>query len=380
MNTVTIVGGGIGGLSLAVGLKQRGIDFEVYEATDEYRSVGAGIIWQVNTMQALDRLGLAEDVQEVGARIEKYVVRDADDELVMEQDWAGDFEEEFGFTMYGVYRSTFQNILIDAVGRENIHMGKECVNVDQGDGDVTVEFKDGTTVDAEFVVGADGITSAVRTSIFPETTVEYLDCVTHRGLPNWSPPEELDHILWNVFGADGHVGFVPLEPDTREGYWFYTTAGTPGETHNPEDVKDDLLHLAADKPDRVEEMIASTPADEIISVDAPYVRPMETWTDGNVTLLGDAAHGMTPHAAQGGGMAIEDALALSICLDEASSVERATTKYEDLRIDRANEFVERSLENGQGAISEGAGHIEELRRVPEHAIKQQTREDLTLSF
>lgn len=379
MNTVTIIGGGIGGLSLAVGLKQRGIDFEIYEATDEYRDAGAGIIWQVNTMQALDRLGLADQVMEEGAQLDKYVVRDSDDELVMEQDWAGDFKDEFGFTMYGIHRSTFQDILVDAVGQENITMGKECVSVSQDDA-VTIEFADGTTIDAEAVVGADGITSAVRKSIFPGTTVEQLECVTHRGLPDWTPPEDLDHILWNIFDADGHVGFVPLEPESRKGYWFYTVNADPDATYDPETVKEELLERTENKPDRVQEMLAATSPDDIISVGAPYVPPMETWTDQNVTLLGDAAHGMTPHAAQGGGMAIEDALALSICLDDCSSFEEATAKYEDMRIERANGFVEQSLENGQGAISDGTGHIEEMRHAPEEAINHQTRENITIGF
>lgn len=376
---VTIIGGGIGGLSLAVGLERRGIDFHVYEATDEYKPVGAGIIWQVNTMQALDRLGLAAAVQEHGASMAKYSVRDVADELVMEHDWT-DFEDEFGFRMHGIYRSTFQEILVSTVGEENVTMDTECVGVEQDGESVTVQFADGTETDAEFVVGADGINSAVRESIFPDRSLESLDCVTHRGLPDWSPPAELEDVLWNVFADDGHVGFVPLEPDTRKGYWFYTMHSEEIGSEDPVDVKAGLLERAESKPDRVGEMIDATPTDSIKTVGAPYVPPLETWTEGNVTLLGDAAHGMTPHAAQGGGMAIEDALALSTALAEEPSLEDALEWYESVRIERANEFVERSRRNGMGAISEGTDHVEEMRHIPPEALKQQTRQDLTLGF
>ncbi|GAB7020692.1 FAD-dependent monooxygenase [Halostagnicola bangensis] len=379
MTQATIIGGGIGGLSLAVGLKQRGIDFHVYEATDEYKPAGAGIIWQINTMQALDRLGLAANIQEHGASHTAYSVRDASDELVMEHDWT-EFEDEFGFRVHGIYRSKFQEILVSKVGEENITMDKECVGVEQGGNSVTVQFADGTDIDAGFVVGADGINSAVRESLFPDHSLESLDCVTHRGLPEWRPPAEVEDMLWNVFAEDGHVGYVPLEADTRKGYWFYTMHSEEIGSKDPADVKAGLLERAASKPDRVGEMIDATPVGSIKSVDAPYVPPMETWSKGNVTLLGDAAHGMTPHAAQGGGMAIEDALALSIALDEQDSLEDAQEWYESVRIERASEFVERSRRNGLGAISEGANHIEEMRHAPAEAMKQQAREDLTLGF
>ncbi|MDJ1433835.1 FAD-dependent monooxygenase [Halostagnicola sp. A-GB9-2] len=379
MTEATIIGGGIGGLSLAVGLKQRGIDFHVYEATDEYKPAGAGIIWQINTMQALDRLGLAADVQKHGASHAGYSVRDASDEFVMENDWT-EFEDEFGFRVHGIYRSKFQEILVSKIGEENITMGKECIGVEQDGDSVTVQFADGTDVDAAFAVGADGINSAVRESLFPGHSLEYLDCVTHRGLPEWRPPAEVEDKLWNVFAEDGHVGYVPLEADTRKGYWFYTMHSEEIESKDPADVKDGLLERAASKPDRVGEMIDATPVDSIKSVDAPYVPPMETWSKGDVTLLGDASHGMTPHAAQGGGMAIEDALALSIALDEHDSLEDAQEWYESVRIERASEFVERSRRNGLGAISEGADHIEKMRHAPAEAMKQQVREDLTLGF
>jgi 2-polyprenyl-6-methoxyphenol hydroxylase-like FAD-dependent oxidoreductase len=379
MDKVTIIGGGIGGLSLAVGLKRQGIEFEVYEATDEYKEAGAGIIWQINTMQALDRLGLAEAVQDQGASLSKYSIRDADDEVLIEIDWDGEFKDEFGFTTHGIYRAKHQEILVEAVGHENITMDKECVGVEQDGDAVTVMFADGTQIEREFVVGADGMRSAVRKSIF-DHSLEFLDCVTHRGLPDWTPPEDLKGILWQVTTTDGHIGFVPLESDTHHGYWFFTMHDDQIQWKTPEQTKEALLELAADKPPRIQTMIEATPLDSIISVDAPYVPPMDTWTKGKVTLLGDAAHGMTPHAAQGGGMAIEDAVALSDALGEQDSPDEALEQYESVRIERANELLRRSLDNGRGAISGSREHIEELRHAPPEAISQQARQEYTLNF
>jgi len=379
MKKITIIGGGIGGLTLAAGLKQQGIDFEVYEATDQYKDAGAGIIWQINTMQALDRLGLAAPVQEHGAAIGKYSTRDVNDEILMENDWEGTFKDEFGFTTHGIYRSTFQDILVDRVGNEHITMNKECVGVEPDGESVDVRFADGSETDAEFVVGADGMHSAVRESVF-DHSVAYLDCVTHRGLSEWTPPSELEDVAWNVHTTDGNIGFVPLEPDTRKGYWFFTMHDEQISWETDDERKAELLALADSMPDRVRDVIEATPADAILSVDVPYVPPMETWTKENVTLLGDAAHGMTPHAAQGGGMAIEDAVALSEAFGDHDSIDAALEEYESVRVERANEFVERSLEHGRGAISNSPEPIEALRHAPHEAIERQARRDYTLPF
>lgn len=379
METVTIIGGGIGGLSLASGLKAKGIDYEIYEATDEYKEAGVGITFQINAMQAFDRLGLADELVDVAAHHDGVIMYDADGEILVQHDYRQEFKPKFGWVQYGIRRSVLQEILADHAGPEHIHMGKECVGIDQHGDTVSVEFADGYQTTSRCVVGADGVHSAVREGVFG-TTVKYIDCVVHRGLSDWQPPADMQHVLWLLMAPEGHFGFDPLDPDTSKGYWFFTEHGNPGAEYDPETLKSRILEIATGKPPFVSDMIEQTPTDSIVSVDTPYVPPMETWTDGRVTLLGDAAHGMTPHQAQGGCQAVEDALALSICLDEAENLETAFGRYEDLRLERANGFVESSKESGLAASSDTTAHIEGLRNAPDEAIKKESLGTYNLGF
>jgi 2-polyprenyl-6-methoxyphenol hydroxylase-like FAD-dependent oxidoreductase len=172
MTEVTIIGGGIAGLNLGIALQRRGIDFEIYERAKEYETLGAGIILRIPPMIVLDRLGLSDPIEKTGARHNVHVAFDSSGNELFHADLRSNLEPEFNQIGYGLRRNRLQEIQLDRL-ETDVHLGKRCVSVTQTDENATARFADGTKVTSDIVIGADGIFSQVRESLFPDISVEY---------------------------------------------------------------------------------------------------------------------------------------------------------------------------------------------------------------
>jgi 2-polyprenyl-6-methoxyphenol hydroxylase-like FAD-dependent oxidoreductase len=366
MTEVAIIGGGIAGLNLGIALQQRGIDFEIYERAEEYKTLGAGIILRIPPMIILDRLGLADPIESTGARHDVHVAFDRSGNELFHADLNSTLEPEFDQIGYGLLRNTLQNLQLDRL-ETGVNLGERCIDVTQDDESATAHFEDGTEVTADIVIGADGIFSQVRESLFPSVSVEYPGLVIHRGLPGSAPSfDKKGH--WLVLGDSWSFGFIPLFEQSHEGYWFYNVSSEPKQNHDPDDVKQSALEHVENAPFAKEAVEATDPSD-ILSYDGCYVPPMDTWSDGRVMILGDAAHGMLPHRAIGGGIAIEDGYVLAECLAREPTVEAAFEEFESLRINRANEFVQRSLNFGEEM------HSGKTPEIPDEEMVGMVREE-----
>jgi salicylate hydroxylase len=345
-----VVGAGIGGLTAGLALRRAGIDVHLFEQAPQLGEVGAGIQMSPNATRILHRLGLAEPLRAVGVRPMASVFQRYDDGRVLGRHLLGDeCEKTFGAPYYHLHRADLLNVLSAATPKEIIYLDHRCIGLTQYPDRVEVKFHNGSTADAEVVIGADGIHSEVRSALFSPESPRFSGDMAYRGLV---PAERLAHLELEItasswWGPQRHfvhyfvgrgaryVNFVGIVP---AGEWRLESWTAKGE------VKDALAAFADFHP-RVREIIAGV---DSINRWAMYDRDaLPRWTDDRVTLMGDAAHAMLPYMAQGAVQSIEDAVILARCLERADSagVNAALIRYEELRKPRATRCQEGSRSN-----------------------------------
>ncbi len=344
LEKVIIIGGGIGGLTLARALAEHGVEATVYEQSTELREVGAGISLWSNAMAVLDAIGYGAQLAELGP-----VVRYG--ELVSP---AGKVLGSYEVTDVlrdapvntpprVVHRGTLLQMLADGVDAAHVVTGTRCESVDWSAERPVVTFEDGTADSADLVVGADGIWSKVRASLWGEEPARYSGEYCFRGIV--SDVDNDAHALRELQGRGRRFGLGAVAE--RQAYWWATWRTDEGFELAREDYKAFLGEKFSGWPLGIPEYIVATDP-KAIHMDALYDRPPRAmWSRGAVTLLGDAAHPTTPNLGQGGCMAIEDAGVLAEVLAGADTLGAALARYESLRIPRTSKLVREAYRFGK---------------------------------
>jgi 2-polyprenyl-6-methoxyphenol hydroxylase-like FAD-dependent oxidoreductase len=343
---VGIVGGGIGGLTAALSLLRRGFDVQVFERAAALTEVGAGVQISPNASRVLHGIGLAEELAEAGVRPLAWHQRRWDDgRTLLRTPLAEPLEAAFGFPHYQMHRADLLAALARAVPATRVHLGHRLTAFEDDGDRVTAHFAGGATAEVDVLVGADGIHSLVRRLLFGPENPHFTGCVAYRGLV---PAERLRELELEVsaqvwMGPGAHfvhyfvsgrrlVNFVAI---TERETWTRESWTDRGE------VADALAAFAGWHP-QVRAIIGAV--DETF-VWALFDRtPLQRWSAGRVTLLGDACHAMLPFMAQGAAQAIEDGATLAACLAGADPV-AALQRYERLRVPRATRIQAGSTEN-----------------------------------
>ncbi|TDB81961.1 FAD-dependent oxidoreductase [Micromonospora sp. KC721] len=301
--TAVVIGAGISGLSAAIGLHRKGWQVTVLERVAAFRPVGAGLVLQANGLRCLDALGLGAVVREQGHDDVSGGVRRLDGRWLARIE-AGGPERILGTSAIGIHRAALHEILLAALPAGVVVTGAE-VRAVTTDGAVSYQNQDGPVqVNADLVVGADGIHSRVRKLLWPEAAAPVPIGVTAwRGV---TPAWDGDLVVAISWGRGEEFGIVPLI-DGRV-YWYAAVNAAPGGS-------------AADGPARVRARFANwhDPIPALIAATGSVLRddlacldkPLRTYVKGRVALLGDAAHPMTPNLGQGANQALEDALILA---------------------------------------------------------------------
>jgi 2-polyprenyl-6-methoxyphenol hydroxylase-like FAD-dependent oxidoreductase len=327
---VLIAGGGIGGLSCALALRRRGIDVAVFESSTQLRDGGAGLhIWS-NGMIGLDCLGVAREVLETAPVQEVCEFRTARDTLLGA--WpVGEFIERYGQPTVAVGRSELHRVLRDALGDTEVRTGAEVRAFRQDRDGVTVEFADGTTERGDLLIGADGVHSAVRRTLKGDHPARFTGYIAWRGQAKAGPETVTPGTFCAYFGHGTRFTYYDIAPGVV--YWMSVANGAPGQQDGP-GVVDMLTRRHRGWPFPVRQLIESTPEDGILRHDVVDRAPIDSWGEGRVTLLGDAAHPITFNIGQGACQAVEDALVLAEKLDGATDPVAALRAYESERIPR----------------------------------------------
>ncbi|MFI9029439.1 FAD-dependent monooxygenase [Streptomyces sp. NPDC053560] len=350
---IAIVGAGIGGLTLALALRARGIDAEIHEQATELREVGAAVALSANATRLLARLGLDARLTAAGAEPTELVHRHwKDGRRIAAHPVGAAYRTRFGGPYLGVHRAAFQRVLGDAWGSERLHLGTAVSGVTEdpegGDG-VRLEFADGRSTRADLVVGADGVHSTVRRRVTDEDVTAYSGTSGFRGLvpagamPSLPDPGAIQfwmgpgaHVLHYPIDSAGTVNFLAVvEGPDRWAEDTWRTEAAPGE----------LLAAFEGWHPAIIEMLSGAPQSARWGLFGQT--PLRRWSRGRAALLGDAAHAMLPHHGQGANQTIEDAVTLADCLADARTAggsgayDVALRRYERLRRVRTRQ-VQRS--------------------------------------
>ena len=348
--SIAIVGAGMGGLATAAALRRVGIDVTVYEQAAQFARIGAGIQIGCNAMKVLRALGL-----EARLRAQSFYPRSWNN-----RDWrTGDVkfdmifgesaEQKFGAPYLLAHRGDLHAALASAVPDECIRLSHRLVGLDETSDGVRLAFANGATAVADAVVGADGVHSVVRDMLFGTSPVNFTGRIAYRT----TYPAALlggqkidDCTKW--WGEDRHIVIYYVKPDRSEIY-LVTSQPEPEFRIESWSAKGDVGELRSafegfDPPGRSRAGRLSGRAQ--MGDRRSRVRWIR-WADGNVTLLGDACHPMTPYMAQGAAMAIEDAAVLSRCLDgvDRDGVANAFRRFEASRKERTTRVQQTSRAN-----------------------------------
>lgn len=349
---VLIAGGGIGGLSAAAALLQRGIDVDVYEQAPELKEVGAGIQISPNGNKVLDALGVFQRLKELSCdpvRKEFRLWNTGKPWPMLSLGKA--VVESYGYPYLTVYRPDLHQSLADRVRElkpDAIHLGCGVAGCEQDGASATLLLRDGRRVKGDALIGADGVRSVVRNTLWGPCDPEFSGMVAWRGL---IPMEELPkHMQVSVgstwIGPGGHAVSYPLHRSkimnfvaTIEGKtWDVAEGSAIGST-------EECLSDFAGWHEDVQTLIRRSP--RLIKWALMQREPIPRWTQGRISLLGDAAHATLPFLAQGAVHSIEDGMVLSRCLEGASEsdVPAALASYEAARIERTSRMVRGATAN-----------------------------------
>ncbi len=334
---ILIVGGGMGGLCLAVALDRQGFDPEVAEIVERSATwpvAGAGIALHANGVRVLRTLGLGEPIERASGRLPRYSFMDRSGELLC----STDLERFWGDVgpCLAITRVRLEEILV-AVTRSPHRLGVALTGLRQDRERVEASFSDGSTGEYDLVVGADGIYSTVRRLAIWPVSPGYAGTMAWRSVIP-SRPAGVDHLM--VLLGDGRFfGLVPV----GEGH-TYGFAGLDAERFD-EPVAGRLERFRAHFAGfggAVPEYLAALQSDEQLHFGPVEWVDLDRWHDGRVVLIGDAAHAAPPHMGEGGSMAMEDAVVLAESLRTADTVAGALDRYVERRRRRAGWVQEQS--------------------------------------
>lgn len=341
-----IAGGGIGGLSAANALLRRGVDVVVYEQARVLGEVGAGVFIYPNSLRQLERMGFGAALAAVGAKVgrgSEYCRMDGSVVgpvvITDSSGWNG---------LYGMHRADLLNVLARALPASAIRTDHRCIGFEQDGTVARLCFANGASADADVIIAADGIQSVLQRHVVAPQPPEYSGVRAYRGLiarekvPRWRKEA---HQVW--MGDGKHFMVFPVRSGSLLNYvGFVPTATATVESWSAPGDRDELAASFEGWDPRVTGLIEKV---EMCFWWGLYDRrPLASWTNGRLALLGDAAHAMLPHLGQGANQAIEDGVALAVLLEDrdAADVPAILTRYERLRRARTDVVQAEARQNG----------------------------------
>jgi FAD-dependent urate hydroxylase len=338
--SVLIIGGGIGGIAAALALHRIGIPVRVFERAPELSEVGAGLGLWMNALRVLDQLGVGQRIRKLGAPLSVAEVCSSDGTLLGRLNLE-DVLSDSDAANYVLHRADLHNALLEQLPAGVLITGAECVGVEQNANEAVAHFHDRLPERASLLIGADGLHSVARAVLWGRDSLRYSGQTCYRGIAPIGPAEP--HVLREVQGAGKRAAVCPL--DEHRVYWWAAVNAPFGEIDDPAARKQTLLDQFRGWAYQVPEAIAASTG-TILRNDLVDRAPLKRWSQGRITLLGDAAHPMLPNLGQGACTAIEDSLVLARAVAQQGVTPRALQAYEAERLGRTTAVVRQSWSFG----------------------------------
>jgi salicylate hydroxylase len=362
---VLITGGGIGGLTASLALRNEGFATTVFEAAPDFSELGVAVILGPNGMKSLRALGrrIFEAVVEQGSPTRKYSTARLIDPSGRSvgpgaaQSDEVDLVDLFGAPQVTIRRNRLHKILLDAHEDKGVHSSRRLVGFDEAQGAVRARFADGSREAGQLLVGADGINSTVRAVLHGAEESRYTGWASIRAIiPRYRLPAGYEAGVQIVDG-DAFVIVMPIDG----GDCYLTTSWPVEENTWPRDplLAWEGVIRRVDGWFIAEDALRAADASTVVAREVRDLAPIPLWSKGRVTLAGDAAHAMSNNWGQGANSAMEDGLVLARCLAEIPDVGAALNAYDTLRIPRTTRIQQasRDLSTQRGDISEFLGWL-----------------------
>ena len=358
---ILIVGGGIGGLTLALSLHQAGIACRVFEAAPAIRPLGVGVNLLPHGARELVELGLEERLARLAIETRELCAVNRFGQFIFREP-RGRFAG-YPWPQWSIRRADLHRVLLEAVGERiglgSVNLNKKLAGMEQDQSSVTLYFEDGSSAKGEAAIGCDGIHSAVRRNLFPgEKEVSYQGINMWRGITRCKPFLTGASMIIGGWLEVGKLVVYPIRDDVDgDGNQLVNWVA---EIQSPRNVMQDWS-----LPGKLEDFLPAFESWRFEWLDVPAMmraaeavyeypmvdrEPLPSWTRGRVTLLGDAAHPMYPRGSNGAGQAILDARVLASSLRKCSDVREALKNYEAMRLGPANEVVLANRSSGPDSI------------------------------
>lgn len=339
---IAIIGAGMGGLTTGIALKKFGHRVTIYEQTEHILPVGAAISLWSNGVKCLNYLGLTHQVARLGGQMDHLAYVDGLTGDVMTQFSLYPLIEEVGQRPYPVSRAELQNMLMDEFGRQDIKLGKKMLSLAEHNDMVTVRFADGTEIQTELLVGADGTHSLTRVYVLGDQVER-----RYAGYVNWNGLVEISSDLapadqWTTFVGEGKRASLMPVSDNRF-YFFFDVPLPVGLENDRNQYKKKLKEYFQNWCAPVQSLIDAMNEQQTNRVEIHDIEPFTDFYKGRVVIVGDAAHSTTPDIGQGGCQAMEDAIYLARALQiNTLGLQDSLRRYQNKRNERTGEMVLRA--------------------------------------
>ncbi|HIQ34251.1 MULTISPECIES: FAD-dependent urate hydroxylase HpxO [Acinetobacter] len=339
---IAIVGAGMGGLTAGIALKKFGHQVTIYEQAAEILPVGAAISLWSNGVKCLNYLGLTDQIQALGGDMQSLAYVDGLNQHTMTQFSLTPLYKEVGQRAYPVARADLQQLLMQQFGLEDIKLGMKMMAIEDHANHVCLHFHDGSQVQADLLIGADGTHSITRKFV-----LGYQVERRYAGYVNWNGLIEINEAIapaqqWTTYVGEGkRVSLMPVAENRF--YFFFDVPIEVGLPNQRDQYKTELKEHFQDWCAPVHQLIDCLDEQRTNRVEIHDIEPFMNFYKGRVVLLGDAAHSTTPDIGQGGCQAMEDAIYLARALQiNTFGLDDALERYQNKRNDRTKEMVLRA--------------------------------------
>lgn len=340
----TVIGAGIAGLTTAIALRQLGLNVTVFESAPIIKPLGAGLALAANAVKAFQKLGIADSIISAGRLLDAFVVQDKQGRTITRTDSKA-IGHKYGTDNFTIHRAALHQQLLKHADGISLITGKRAIQVDQTTQGLILTFDDDTTHQTDYLTVADGIHSAIRQQLVPDSKPRYAGYTCWRAVID-STGLNLSEAT-ETWGTNGRLGLVPLA--NNQLYWFACLNAPANDARMRQFTTHDLLRVFGDYHAPIPEVLARTNDKDLLWNDIMDLKPLSHYAFGNIALLGDAAHATTPNMGQGACQAIEGAVVLADELAKGGSVPDAFRRFEQRRLKRTHYIINNSRRIGQMA-------------------------------
>ena len=368
MKRFTIIGGGVAGLTAAIGLNKIGIQATIFESAKALKGIGAGFGLAANAIQALEYLELKAGVIPLGHYLENYNILDKRGRILAAPE-TKTISDKYEQDNFAIHRADLHQFLLAQIEHENLHLGKRALKIEDRDGGIDIFFEDGTIHQTDYLIIADGVNSRLRQQLIRGSAPRYAGYTCWRAtIDNANINLSTGSETW---GNKGRFGMTPL---VRNKIYWYACINSPAhnKVFSRYTIKD-LQQNFASYHDPITSVLAETNDQQLIWNDIIDIKPLKNLAFGNILFIGDAGHATTPNMGQGACQAIEDVAVLIDELKKTTDVALAFQIFEKRRLKRTRYITETSWSIGKVAQWENPISIiirDTLMRILPEEVKQ----------